>query len=423
MHSMHWARTAGLLVVGIVGAALVGPALAAPGPEDTDGWEVTDYRATSHRPTPRPTVPTVRFAPRATGRSPARKTALPSPNDVTPTASPNSTRHPAGLRPPAVTMPALTTTPTKTTTPALTTSPITSGWHSGAAGPGTLDGTLTALRGRPLQIVGVYADTTGPVQATLPVLTSLAGYPGDIDIAIGGLTDDTPETWARAATGTYLNRWTQAARALRAARGSTAGTVYVRFAHEINTDWFPWAVTSRTVADFRTSWRLFHDVLAREYPQARLVLCLNSGSRTDVSVEQLWPGDDVVDVVAVDVHTGWEPTDAAGWQQRLDDVATDGSPRGLLAWLAFAAKHHKPLAVSRWGLDPGSSTTDDGTRVRVMHDFLASHAAVPGQDPAGRILYDIFFNFPVGTDTRPQLTDPRNAVSARTYRSLVWGTP
>jgi hypothetical protein len=175
------------------------------------------------------------------------------------------------------------------------------------------------------------------------------------------------------------------------------------------------------VADFRVAWRRFHDVLAREYPQARLVFCADSAGGTDVSVARMWPGDDVVDVVAVDVHLGAEPTDPAGWQRHLTAVAADGGPRGLATWLAFATRHRKPFAVARWGLDPGTAATDDGTRVRLMHAFLSRHAAVRGRDGAGRVVYDVFVNFAAGTDTRLQITDPRNAAAARVYRSLTWG--
>jgi hypothetical protein len=299
--------------------------------------------------------------------------------------------------------------------------PITSGWRSGASGPGALTGTLGALRGEPVQIVGIYADTTGQVQGTLPALAGLAGWDQDIDIALGGLTDDTSESWAQAARGAYATRWTRAARALRAARGDKPGEVYVRFAHEPNSTRFPWQVNSRSAADFRTAWRLFHDILAREYPRARLVFCADSAASTDIGVEQMWPGDDVVDVVALDVHTGSEPLDPLGWQQHLNAVAADGTPRGLAAWLAFSGRHRKPMAISRWGLDPGPGATDDGTRVRLMHSFLSRYAAVPGQDAAGRVLYDIFVNYSVGRDTRLQITDPRNIASAAVYRTFTWG--
>lgn len=461
--SLRWTSSGALVAAGVAIAAVVVPALAAT-PTAPSGWDVVDHRTTAI------TTPT-RSAPARTQRT-AAPPALPdvsAPRPRAPRAPASSTRRPATVSRPAATTrrPATTTrrattkpstarpatTKPATTKPAttkpVTTGPatpatsrplapattsvpastradagrgLTAGWHSGASGPGAADGTLGTLRGSPLQIIGVFADTTAQVQATLPAIATLSGYDGDVDIALGGLTDDTPETWARAAQGAYVNRWTQAARTLRAARGNKPGTVYVRFAHEFNADWFPWKVTSQNVNDFRTSWRLFHNVLAVEFPEAQLVLSANSGSRSDVSIEQMWPGDDAVDVVSVDVHAGWEPADAAGWQQGLDDVTADGSPRGLAAWLAFAARHGKPLAVSRWGLDPGGSATDDGTRVRLMHAFLSANAAVPGRSPAGRVLYDIFFNYPVGTDTRPQITDRRNTASATAYKTLTWGT-
>lgn len=445
MRLTRWAPTSraaftAALTGGVVLCVLVVPALGAPTP-DPQGWAVNDFRNTSISPRPSSTS-------RATPTSTRRK--VKSPEIVAPRVTPRAVRRTAAApthvtpKPPrtltvthratvTTTRPPVTRTTTRTapaTTPssasptARTSAPaaVSAGWHSGATGPGAVDGTLAKLRGGRMQIIGVFADTTAQVQATLPALGTLKNYNGDVDIALGGLTDDTPESWAQAAKGAYLNRWRQAARTLRTARAGKTGTVYVRFAHEFNADWFPWRVTSQNVADFRRSWKIFHDVLASEFPQAELVFCANTGGRSNIGIEQMWPGDDIVDVVAVDVHTGWEPTNATAWQQQLDDTASDGSPRGLGAWLSFARRHDKPLAVSRWGLDPGGATTDDGSRVRLMHAFLSSNAAARGQNPAGRVIYDIFFNYANGTDSRSQLTDPRNTNSAQAYRSLTWGT-
>lgn len=447
-----------LFTGGLIVSVLAVPALGAPTPQPQP-WKVTDHRnnvITGSAEPVAPGVPSLKnpvapslknpVAPSLKNpvapslkrpvASPTRRDAAPSAPKTARRAGPRTTkavpaRRQAGSQNRATVRPATvrpTTTRPATTRPATTpsTSPSPStgtNWHSGATGPGSVDGVLSALRGRDLQIVGVFGDTTAEIQASLPALVTLKNFDGDIDVAFGGLTDDTPESWAQASQGAYRTRWTLAARALRAARDGKPGAVYVRFAHEANGDWFPWKVDARTVNDFHRSWQLFHDVLATEFPRAKLVFCANTGSRSDIGIEQLWPGDDLVDVVAVDIHAGWEAVDAASWRAQLDDVTNDGSPRGLGAWLTFAKRHGKPFAVSRWGLDPGGATGDDGMRVRLMHDFLSSNAAAARQNPAGRVIYDIFFNYETGEDTRSQITDPRNAISAAAYRALRWGSP
>jgi hypothetical protein len=447
-----WAVLGLPLAAGAVFSLLVIPALGATSPA-SGPWEVTDHRRTTIGTSTERSSPTARrvaapstrreanppAAPAATARrknaapttrAPVRRVATRPPATARPasqSARPTTqrTRRPyVTTRPATATSPAVRSTATRSPSRPATTSrpPTVATWRSGVTGPGSTDSSLTAVRGGSPQIVGIFADTTATVQSTLPALATVKDFRGDVDIALGGLTDDSPETWAEAADGAYLSRWTQAARTLRAARAGKPGTVYVRFAHELNGDWFPWAVNSRTVNDFHRAWILFHDVLATEFPQAKLVFCVNTGSRSDIGVEAMWPGDRTVDVVGIDIHAGWEPTDAAGWHQRLNDVTDDGGPRGLGAWLAFAQRHGKPLAVSRWGLDAGSATTDDGTRVRLMHEFLSTHAATAGRSPAGRVIYDIFFNYPNGDDTRSQITDPRNATSATVFKSLRWGT-
>jgi hypothetical protein len=296
-----------------------------------------------------------------------------------------------------------------------------SGWHSGASGIGVPDGSLGTWRGSPLQIGGTFSDTTADVQTNLDSMKEFDGFTADLDIAVGGLAEGSNETWAEAAKGAYVARWTQAVQRLKTLRAGATGTTYVRFAHEFNGDWFTWKVNSGNVADFKTAWRLFHDVLKKEFPQAQLVFCANSDSHADIGVPTMWPGDDVVDVVGTDFYAGWQPSDPAGWQQHLGDTEPGQSPRGLGSWLAFAKAHGKPLALPEWGLNPGNGSLDDPAYIQDMHDFMAANAAGPGGDNAGKVLYDVYFNCPNGGDSRWEINDAANPNAAQTYRSLRWG--
>jgi len=296
-----------------------------------------------------------------------------------------------------------------------------SGWHSGASGEGVADGSLGTWRGSPIQIAGTFSDTTADVQTNLDSLGEYAGYTGDLDIAVGGLAEGSDETWAEAAKGAYVPRWTQAMQKLKSARSGASGTTYVRFAHELNGNWFSWKVDSSNVEDFKTAWRLFHDVLKQEFPEAKLVFCANSGNHADIGVPAMWPGDDVVDVVGVDFYAGWQPSDPNGWQQHLNDTEPGNSPRGIGAWLAFAKEHGEPISFPEWGLDPGNGSLDDAAFIQSMHDFMAANAATPGADNAGKVLYDLYFNCKHGGDTRWLINDPANPKAGETYRSLQWG--
>jgi len=143
---------------------------------------------------------------------------------------------------------------------------IVAAWHSGAAGDAASDGSFGSWRGESLQVVGSWSDGAAEEQRDVTSLDKYRDYNGDVDIALGGLVKG--ETYAQAASGAFTDRWTQAIRNVKAKRAGRSGTTYVRIFHEMTGDWFDWKVNSGNVGDFKTSWRLFHDILAREYPQA-----------------------------------------------------------------------------------------------------------------------------------------------------------
>ncbi len=64
--------------------------------------------------------------------------------------------------------------------------------------------------------------------------------------------------------------------------------------------------------------------------------------------EKVYPGDDVVDVVALDLYNqSWRPQDATDPEARWRNLVSQ--PYGL-DWLrAFAARHGKPIALPEWG--------------------------------------------------------------------------
>jgi hypothetical protein len=278
-----------------------------------------------------------------------------------------------------------------------------------------VNGTFGPWRGEPVQIMGTWNDTTAESQRDIGSLRTYSGWNGDIDVAIGALASG--ESWARAATGAYADRWTQAVRNIKAQRSGRSGTVYVRFAHEMTGDWFTWKVNPGNVSAFKTAWRLFHGILVREYPQAKLVFSPNDGNHSGVPLDRIWPGDDVVDVVGPDSYDGWpNKTTQALWDGWIN--STGDGPNGLGAWRQFAAAHHKPFALPEWGL----RNLDNPFFITKMHEFLASCAPRPGDtDLSGKCIYDIYFNISNGGNSGFMIYGGPNPNAARTYRTLAWG--
>jgi mannan endo-1,4-beta-mannosidase len=91
----------------------------------------------------------------------------------------------------------------------------------------------------------------------------------------------------------YASRWADEIR-------DWASTVYVRFAHEFNGDWYPWTPTYGTSARaYVEAWRRLRDIFANR--GAGNVKWVWAPSAVGASTLRDWyPGDDYVDVLGID---------------------------------------------------------------------------------------------------------------------------
>ena len=113
-------------------------------------------------------------------------------------------------------------------------------------------------------------------------------------------------------------------------------------------------------------------------------------------IDNLWPGNDYVDVVGSQFYDRC-PTvrdgDEAGWQQASNSRTRSGSPIGPVAWLAFAKSKGKKYAVPEWGIG-GPDTINCGASadkgydnpffMRKMFEFFSANA--------GDIAFEAYFN-------------------------------
>ena len=286
------------------------------------------------------------------------------------------------------------------------------GWHSGAAGPEVANGSFGSWAGHSLGIVGVWCDSIEEAQRDLDAVDAYSGFDGDMDVAVGGLVKG--ETWQQAASGAFVDRWTTAMRNLKAKRQGK-GITYVRIAHEMNGDWMPWGINAANLAAYKTGYRLYASIVRKEFPQARLTWSPNGGNHTNVSIDDQYPGDDVVDVVGPDIYDGYpEVTSPSLWQESSSKWLTAANPQGLGAWQTWAARRGKPLALPEWGLPYG----DHPEFIRGVHDTLAAHAASRGSGSnAGRFVYDVYFN----AEDKFKLYPGPNSSAGSLYKSLTWG--
>jgi hypothetical protein len=287
-------------------------------------------------------------------------------------------------------------------------------WLSGASGEGVTDGTFGAWRGSPVEIAATWMDNNeGQVQ--LWFLKSGESY-GDwtlpLDVSIGAIGDG--ETWEAAAAGGYDSRWRESLTNLRDLRAGR-GTTYIRFAHEMNGDWYPWSVNSGNYRAFVQAWRHFRQLQREIFPEAKLVFGVNRESvGTNMDWREFFPGAEYVDVIGVDYYNQSPHIETAEeWDEAVQATDHWGGPKGLEQHRRFAESVGLPLALPEWGSN--ASEGDSPHFFREMYEFFSAHA---GSGP-GQVLYEILFN--VDRDERHfVLYDEyiRMPESARVYQEL-----
>jgi hypothetical protein len=177
-------------------------------------------------------------------------------------------------------------------------------------------------------------------------------------------------TLAQGATGQFDPHYQELAH--RLVSGGYADA-FVRIGWEFNGGWYPW--TARDHADaYAAYWRRI--VLAmRSVHGARFLFDWNP-TTIDGPTDAAYPGDDVVDVIGLDVYNQSWPkmTDpAARWQYLLHQSA------GLLWHRSFAAAHGKLRSFPEWGTGTrpdGHGGGDDPLFVRNMLAWMNEDAPV-----------------------------------------------
>ncbi len=170
------------------------------------------------------------------------------------------------------------------------------------------------------------------------------------------------------AKGEHDEVYRHVARAL-VANGYPEATV--RIGWEFNGDWMPWAAAKDPdgyIAYFR---RIVAVMRGVEGTRFQFNWCPNH-RRHAIDPTRAYPGDDVVDVVGMDVYDEiWSPLHADAderWAWYLDQ------PFGLRWHKAFAAEHGKPIAYDEWGtgLRPdGHGAGDDPVFIAGMAAWFA----------------------------------------------------
>jgi hypothetical protein len=149
----------------------------------------------------------------------------------------------------------------------------------------------------------------------------------------------------------------------------------IRLGHEFDGDWAPYSVRGN-LESYITAYRHVHGVLAAESPGFRFDWTSMVPDFVEYGVDA-YPGDDVVDIIGIDVY--WrepEPISDEQWQRRFEPV--------LQAHLEFAQARGKPVSYPEWG----RSLVDEPRFVELMYGWFSQ---LPRTGP-GRLEYQAYFN-------------------------------
>ena len=209
------------------------------------------------------------------------------------------------------------------------------------------------------------------------------------------------------------------------------GTSIVRVGWEANGSWHPWSAVPDPAA-----WKLFYRRIVatmRATPGAAFTFDWTANPGTSLSLSSFYPGDDVVDVIGLDVYDmKWQDTTATP-EQRWSFLLNQFN--GLIAHRDFAAAHGKPLSFPEWGLyitgDAQGGGGDNPYYIDRMADWFASTNTAYqayfkwgtsdlGRFPKGMIRYQARFA-DTGTTTTTQATSTSTtaATNATTTTTTV----
>lgn len=186
---------------------------------------------------------------------------------------------------------------------------------------------------------------------------------------------------------------------------------YLRIGWEFNGGWYPWAA-ARDPKNFTAYFRRIVKAF-RSVPGQRFRIVWNPAQGVQqIAPDKVYPGDDVVDVIALDFYNQSWSNPPADPEARFRAIATQ--PYGL-SWLSdFAKKHGKPVALPEWG----TGTRPDGHGYGDDPVFIANVAA---WIRANNVAYHTYWDYPAA-DYNAEISTGHKPLSAAAFRK-AFGTP
>lgn len=199
-----------------------------------------------------------------------------------------------------------------------------------------------------------------------------AGTPYKLAQSVPMLMNNT--TMAQGAKGAYNASFRALGQQLVANGQADA---YLRVGWEFNGNWHSWAAAANP-SIFKAYFRQIVYSLRSAKGQHFRIVWNPAAGQQQIEASLAYPGDDVVDVIGLDIYNAsWRPQDVGNAQVRWNNLVTQ---QNGLTWLHdFAKRHRKPIAFPEWGTGTrpdGHGYGDDPLFINNMAKWIADNNVV-----------------------------------------------
>ena len=160
--------------------------------------------------------------------------------------------------------------------------------------------------------------------------------------------------------------------------GELKRPVFIRFAHEMNGNWYPWGWQHVSPSVYIQGFRQVADDFSRNAPQAAMVWApsQNWGNNCDPLYSEWYPGDDCVDWVGL---TSYQWSYSGIDANQFDDSIEYGQAPESDFYSTFAVGHDKPMMISETGCRDDSGGYYDNLWSRGTQDEVGTYGTGVGQ--------------------------------------------
>jgi hypothetical protein len=213
---------------------------------------------------------------------------------------------------------------------------------------------------------------------------------------------------AEGAQGKYDDVFEDIAKTLIATGNADA---IIRIGWEFNGGWFPWAA-AKDPNNYVVFWRRIVSIF-RKVPGAnfRFDWCAGHGAN-QFPPDKVYPGDDVVDIIGLDVYDQIWNKSAENAEARW--IQYEYSPFGLRWQRDFARAHGKLMSYPEWGTGDrpdGHGGGDNGYFVRKMAEWIKSNP----------VEYHGYWDYKAG-DYDAMISDGRRPNAASAFKRAFGGS-